>query len=234
MRLKLIACEVLYRELCAAVARSVNQVDLEFLPKGLHDKGGARMLARLQEALDQTEAGSYDAVLFGYALCGNGLVGLTARSLPVIVPRAHDCITLFFGSRERYLEYFESHAGVYFKTSGWIERGQDLESQLSLAFDALVERYGEENARYLYHELTKHYRKFTYIEMGVEPDNRFEEHTRQESAVRGWDFEKVPGDMSLLQGLVDGPWDEHRFLTVPPGSRVVATNDVNIFGVEEA
>ena len=42
MRLKLIACEVLYRELCAAVARSVNQVDLEFLPKGLHDKGVAR------------------------------------------------------------------------------------------------------------------------------------------------------------------------------------------------
>ena len=112
MRLKLIACEVLYRELCAAVARSVNQVDLEFLPKGLHDKGVARMLARLQEALDQTETGSYDAVLFGYALCGNGLVGLTARSLPVIVPRAHDCITLFFGSRERYLEYFENHPGV--------------------------------------------------------------------------------------------------------------------------
>ncbi len=34
MRLKLIACEILYRELCAAVARSVNQVDIEFLPKG--------------------------------------------------------------------------------------------------------------------------------------------------------------------------------------------------------
>ena len=42
-RLKLIACEVLYREMCDAVARSPHQVDVEFLPKGLHDLGGAAM-----------------------------------------------------------------------------------------------------------------------------------------------------------------------------------------------
>ena len=39
MQLKLIACEIFYREMCAAVARSPNQVDVEFLPKGLHDIG---------------------------------------------------------------------------------------------------------------------------------------------------------------------------------------------------
>ena len=62
------------------------------------------------------------------ALCSNGLVGLTARNIPVVVPRAHDCITLFLGSKERYLDYFQSHTGVYFKTSGWIERGEVLTS----------------------------------------------------------------------------------------------------------
>ena len=51
VRLKLIACEIFYRELCAAVARSVNQVDLEFLPKGLHDIGQEGMNRRLQEVL---------------------------------------------------------------------------------------------------------------------------------------------------------------------------------------
>ena len=39
MRLKLIACKIFYRELCAVVARSIHQVDIEFLPKGLHDIG---------------------------------------------------------------------------------------------------------------------------------------------------------------------------------------------------
>ena len=65
-------------------------------------------------------------MLFGYGLCGMGLVGLTARPKPVVIPRAHDCITLFLGSRERYLEYFNAHPGVYFKTTGWIERGRGL------------------------------------------------------------------------------------------------------------
>jgi hypothetical protein len=234
MRLKLIACEILYRELCAAVSRSVNQVDLEFLPKGLHDMGSAAMLARLQETLDRAEGAGYEAVLFGYALCGNGLVGLTARSLPLVIPRAHDCITLFLGGKERYSEYFDGHPGVYFKTTGWIERGQDIDSQLSYTLDKLVARHGEEAANFIYQELTKHYRQFTFIEMGVEPDDSFERETRREAASRGWVFEKVKGDMGLIQGLVDGPWDEDRFLTVPPGSRVFTTHDDGILGAGKA
>ena len=49
MKLKAICCDVLYREMCAAAARSVNCVDLEFLPKGLHDLGAEKMQARLQD-----------------------------------------------------------------------------------------------------------------------------------------------------------------------------------------
>ena len=126
MRLKLIACEIMYRELCAAVARSVNLVDVEFLPKGLHDIGQAGMSSRLAEVLAGVDETRYEAILLGYGLCSNGLVGLAARSIPLVVPRAHDCITLFLGSKERYLEYFQGHPGVYFKTSGWIERGVGL------------------------------------------------------------------------------------------------------------
>ncbi len=234
MRLKLIACEVLYREVCAAVARSVNQIDLEFLPKGLHDHGSSTMRAGLQEAVDRVDGASYDAVTLGYARCGNGLAGLVARSVPLVIPRAHDCITLFLGTRERYLDYFQSHPGVYFKTSGWIERGQSLDQQMSLSYEHLVERYGEENARYLHQELTKHYRQFTFIEMGIEPDNRFEEQARAEAASRGWEFEKIRGDMGLIQRLADGPWGEHEFLVVPAGSRVVVREDDAILGAEPA
>jgi len=66
---KLITCEIFYREMCAAVARAPHLVDIEFLPKGLHDIGSAKMSARLQEAVDTVDAERYQAVLLGYALC---------------------------------------------------------------------------------------------------------------------------------------------------------------------
>ena len=107
MRFKLISCEVLFREMCHACAHSPHQVDVEFLPKGLHDLGGKPMAAKIQEVVDRTPEGVYDAILLGYGLCGNGLDGLTARHTPLVLPRAHDCIALLMGSAERYQAYFE-------------------------------------------------------------------------------------------------------------------------------
>ncbi len=247
MRLKLISCEIFYREMCAAVARSPRQVDAEFVTKGLHDMGAAPMRERLQEAVDRVEPDRYEAVLMGYALCGNGLAGLTARALPLVVPRAHDCITLFLGSKERYQQYFVDNPGVYFKTTGWIERGDGLQqigqesiqrkTGIGYTYEELVAKYGEENAQYLYAELgdhTKNYRKFTFIEMGVEPDDRFEQDSRRQAAERGMEFEKVTGDLSMIQRLVDGVWDDKEFQVVEPGWRLVATHDEGIIGVEKA
>ncbi len=243
MRLKLIACEILYREVCACVARSPNTIDVEFMPKGLHDLGAAPMRDRLQNALDAVDPSQYEAVLFGYALCGTGLAGVVARSRPVVVPRGHDCITLFLGSRDRYAKYFEEHPGVYFKTTGWIERGSSLvplsreRTGIGQTYGELAAKYGEDNAKYLYEQLgsySRNYGQFTFIEMGVEPDGRFERATREEAEQRGWRFEKIAGDLSLLQRLVDGNWAGDDFLVVPPGWRVVAHHDERILGAERA
>ena len=101
MRLKLISCEVMYREICAAVAHSPHEIDIEFLPKGLHDLGGAAMLERVQQAVDAADPARYEVVLLGYGLCGNDIAGLVSRRLPIVIPRIHDCIGLLMGSRER-------------------------------------------------------------------------------------------------------------------------------------
>jgi len=247
LRIKLIACEILYRECCAAVARSPNRVDVQFLPKGLHDIGQQGMRTRLAEAVQAVDESQYDAIALGYGLCSHGIMGLHARRIPLVVARAHDCITLLLGSKERYQQYFETHPGVYYKSSGWIERGEGLVqlgpgSQAerlgsNLSYEKLVARYGEDNARYLAEQLgnlTRNYTGLTYIEMGIEPDGRFELQTRREAAQRGWKFEKLHGDMALIQALVDGPWDNDRFLVVTPGQRIVPSYDEQIVRAEPA
>ncbi len=241
MRLKLITCEALYREMCDAVARSPHQVDIEFLPKSLHDQGSAGMRRELQQRVDRVPVG-YDAVLLGYGLCGNGLHGLAARSIPLVAPRAHDCITLLLGSSERYLEYFDSHPGTYFRSTGWLERGESAtqlarpRSGTTYTLEELVAAYGEENGRYLFDEMTRYQRSYStlaYIETGLEPDTSFEQRARAEAAARGWTFEKLRGDLSLLYRLVSGAWDAREFLVVPPGARIAARHNRDIISIEE-
>ena len=241
MRLKLIACEVMFRDLCRFAATSPNQVDLEFLPKGLHDRGDKRMRERLQSAIDAVDPKQADAIGLAYGLCGNGVIGLRAGQIRLVIPKAHDCITLFLGSKERYSDYFHSHPGTYFLTSGWIERGQeegicqpsaDAFGQ-GFSWEELVEKYGEDNARYVLDQMLKHYRQVTYIRTGIEPDDRFERFAQEQANQRDWEFELVLGDTALLQNLVDGLWNEREFLTVLPGQQVGASFDDEILVAQQ-
>ena len=120
MLLKIIACEISFREICMAAARSVNLIDFDFLAQGYHDNPDIGR-ALIQEKIDSVENGKYDAILLGYALCSNMLVGLTINHTPLVIPRAHDCLTFFFGSKERYMTHYTSRPGTYYYTSGWLE-----------------------------------------------------------------------------------------------------------------
>jgi hypothetical protein len=235
VRRKLIGCEVLCRELCHGLVRSPFVVDAEFLPKALHDAGGPAMRARLQELIDACDPAVYDAVLLGYALCGNGTAGLHARSIPLVIPRAHDCIALLIGSLSRYNDYFQSHPGAYYRSVGWLERGEDLRPFTPGAahtLQALIEKYGEDNGRYLFNELTSyqtHYTQLTYIRTGLEPDDRFERQAQAEAARRGWSYERIEGSTGIFERLLAGEWTDAEFLVVPPGKRVEARWDGSIF-----
>ena len=179
LRIKVISCDVFRREIYALAAHSPHTIDVDFLTKCLHDIGSGPMRDRLQEAVDQTPEG-YDAILLAYGLCNNGLVGVTARSAPLVLPRSHDCIGIFMGSRHKYSDYFYANPGVYFQTTGWIERGEaggDLiqisishQNGMDMQYNDLVAKYGEDNAQYLYETLchhTRNYRQLAFIEMDL-------------------------------------------------------------------
>jgi hypothetical protein len=249
-RRKFIGCEIIYREACWLTATSPNLVDVEFLRKGLHDLETPDMVARVQAAVDGVDPyADYEAILLGYARCNDGLVGVTARDIPLVIPRGHDCITFFFGSRSDYREYFDAHPGTYYLTSGWSERNleegsdyakpaygkQGVMGKLGLteSYEEMVEKYGKENAEFLSSTLgdwRKNYSKYLYLTMGVCDEKALIDSAREEAARLGWQFELREGSMRLLSRLFNGPWDSD-FLIVPPGKKIVARNDEMVLDV---
>ena len=124
MKLIILSCEIMYREISYCVAKSKNIVDVKFLQKGLHDIGQEEMSKTLQAEINQVPKDKYEAILLGYALCSNGIKGLTTEENTLVVPRAHDCITLLLGSKEKYSNYMAQHPGTFFRSTGWLERNQ--------------------------------------------------------------------------------------------------------------
>ena len=227
MRLKCIGCEVLARGLYFCAARTPHIVDLELVEKGLHDRP-ADLRARLQELIDSTQTEKYDAVALAYGLCGKATVGLVAPGVPLVVPRAHDCITLFLGSRERYREQFENHPGTFWYAQDYIERDDGSGSELALGagggdlkalHQEYIEKYGADNADYLMEVMgawQQHYERAVFIDMGTGDAAAVEQKASSEANRRGWTYERLSGDLVLLDRLLRGDWEED-FLVLEPG-----------------
>jgi hypothetical protein len=241
MRLLCLSCEVLARPLYLCAARSPHIVDIELYAKGLHNEP-ADLRSRLQSRVDTVAAGAYDAIVMGYGLCGQATAGLTAVNVPIAIPRAHDCITLFLGSRERYQYQFEHFSGTYWYAQDYIERSDGASAVLSLGagsttgldktYEEYVAKYGKDNADYLMEVLggwQKHYKRAAYIDMGVADGSAVEARARKEAGRRGWVFDRLTGDLVLIKRLVNGDWADD-FLVLQPGERVTMTYDADVIG----
>jgi hypothetical protein len=248
MFLKVIACEVAVREFCFTAAKSTNIVELEFVTQGYHDTP-AKGREELQRRIDAVPANKYDAVVLGYGLCSNIVTGLVTQHTRLVIPRAHDCITFFLGSKERYQELFDKNPGTYYYTSGWIEcvrrrcsAGQlgvgmmfPAQGGVSPAYEQWVQKYGEEKARYLLEvmgEWTASYSRGALIDYDFTKPLKLREQVQKLCAERGWDFAEFEGDLGLFQRLVDGDWREAEVVIVNPGEKVVTAFDGRILASE--
>jgi len=243
MRYKCLTCEALTRPVYLSAALSPHSIDIELVRIGLHDRP-KDLRSQLQAMIDAVPAEKYDAVLLAYGLCGQATAGLAARQTPLVMPRAHDCITLFLGSRERYRQQFEGNAGTYWYSQDYIERrdsasltlsmGSGLTDNIQAEYDKYVEKYGKDNADYLMEVMggwSSHYNRAAFIDLGIGDASPVEDLARAEAQRRGWTFEHLTGDIGLIRRLVMGEWDED-FLVVPPGQKIVMTGTDGVVGFE--
>ena len=247
LRLHLIACPVFQRELEVLSAQAVTTVTAQHLEMGLHEGTGQDLRIALQAAIDKVSPDQCDVIAVAYGLCNRGVVGLEARKVPVVIPRAHDCISMLLGDSKKYLEQLDIQPGTYFQSAGWLEHspGNGNVRQQTMTFgpaasvtrEELAQKYGEENADYLLEQFTnftKHYERLAFIATPVPEAARWETAAQDMARKRGWTFEKLPGDLGWLRRLVNGKWDEREFLKLNPGERVVRRSDALLIGAEPA
>jgi len=242
MRIECIACESLARPVYASACCSRHSVDVELVPRRFHEP--AEIRSRLQSLIDSKENLGCDAITLAYGLCGQTTAGLKARSIPLVIPRCHDCITLYLGSHSRYEDEMAKEPGTYWYAQDFLERNAGQSAALAMGhpndteaqdvYQDYLKKYGKAKAERLMKGMGdwfSHYRRAVYLDIYPGGGSAAEEQARQEATRRSWSFECIRADLTLICRLLDGEWDED-FLVVPPGKRIAMTYEASIFKAE--
>lgn len=236
MKYKLICCEVFMRIACMEIATTSNIIDPEFTRLGAHENPDS-LRDTIQGKIDcLREEDGYDAVLLCYGLCGNAALGLKAGSVPLVIPRAHDCCTIFLGSKEKFIENFNDRLSASWSSAGYAERStsylRETDTGILLGLDKsyqdLVEQYGEDNARYIWDTLHPENNReddLIYIRIPGLENLGYLEKLRNKASQEGKNVQVLEGDTRLIKKLINGQWDEEEFLLVPPGRSIAAVYD---------
>lgn len=238
MLFKLIACNVFLREASLAIADSPHRVDPEFLELGEHMRPD-QLRQSLQDricACDES-AKPYDAIVLLYGLCGNSTVGLQAGGRRLVMPRAHDCCTILLGSTQRFQEHFGDNPSRPFSSIGYLERGEyfvrtdqgDGQIHYGDRYAALVEQYGEDNARYIWESMhcsgAEDGEEVTFIEIAETAALGAKRQFEEKAAEEGKTCRYVDGSLQMIRNLIHGNWDSSEFLIAEPGEQIAGVYD---------
>lgn len=233
MKYKVIACNVFKHEIEYFVKHAEHKLDIEFLELGEHAHPDS-LRTKLQQKIDS--AREYDAVLLCYGLCGRATDGLTAKHCPLVIPRSHDCCGILLGSRKRFEEFFRPMPSTPFSSIGFIEYGnyyfQDGETLYGDAFAALVEQYGEDDAKYVWDamhpKLNGVLQPIYFISAPEIPCCEAREKCRGQAGKEGREFRELEGNLRLVKMLLSGDWPSDEFLTLQPGDTICQTGDWDV------
>jgi hypothetical protein len=203
-----IACNIMKEELTHA---QTDGVSIVYLEQSMH-RTPQKMKGAIQEEIEKTEKWDGDQIVLAYGLCSNGIVGIRANRHPLLIPKVHDCITLFLGSNDRYMEEHHREPGTYYLTKGWIE---EKKSPLGI-FEEYCQRHGRETAEWVIREELKNYTRIALVESELGVEERHRQHARENARFLRLKCEEIQGSLDFFRKIIRGPWDKD-FVVLKPG-----------------
>jgi hypothetical protein len=206
-----IACNITKEELLHVQSDGASFV---FLEQSLH-RTPQKMKGAIQEEIDKAENWDGDQIVLSYGLCSNGILGIRANRHSLLIPKVHDCITLFLGSNDRYMEEHHKEPGTYYLTKGWIE---EKKSPLGI-FEEYCQRYGKETAEWVIKEELKNYTRIALIDTGLRLQETHRKHALENARFLNLRFEEIKSSLEFFEKMVHGMWEKD-FILLKPGEEV--------------
>lgn len=237
-RMALLACSVFEKEIALLTQGSTHIAEIRYFEMGLHDRPDIlrEELRKNIETLDARD--DIEAVALAYGLCGRGTAGLPASRRKLVIPRAHDCMTIFMGSKEGYAEHQRRCPGCFYYTPGWNrERRVPGPERLAAMRTELGAKFEQDDVEFLIEAEREQWAMHdtaTYIELGTDDARREADYARKCAEWLGWKFEHIQGDPALLRALLWGEWDAGCFQIIEPGERLGHVPNENIVCAERA
>ncbi|NBC82359.1 MAG: DUF1638 domain-containing protein [Bacteroidetes bacterium] len=212
----IIACGSIKPEINRLNADIGNKTEVIFFDQGLH-RIPHKMPDILQETIDEiADRAEVETIVLGYGLCSNGVVGLKAPRQGLIIPRAHDCIAFFLGSRQAYHRNFKEFPGTYYLSKSWIDNQKD---PIGLMKNEYTERVGPEDAEWAMKEEIKHYSQIAFINTIPEEANKYRKVAQMNADYFQKKYKEYKGEPTYILKILNGPYDDD-FVHIPPGELV--------------
>ena len=208
MKTAVLACNTLRDELLLATSRVKSVHDTYWVESNQHNFPD-KLKSTLQKHLDELDG--YDQILLAFGFCGGSVGGLKTGSFSLVIPRIDDCISLLLGSIAERERLSEGENSIYL-TQGWL----DHESNIWTEYQYTLDKYGEEKAQYVIDAMYGHYQRLALIDTGAYEVAALFDRADQIADRFGLARKVIPGTVDYLEQLLTGPYDEQRFIVVPP------------------
>lgn len=211
--IKVIACKIYEYYI---LQLEYNFTNYEFIYLDIQQHNYPHTLAKqIQKEIDKGK--NYEKIIILYGLCGNALLEIKARNIPVYIIKVHDCLSVLLGSKRRFNQLFKERLSVSWSCYSLKENNYDFYNDQQ--YSKWCQQYDQETANYLKNILMKE--NNIYLTYNYKDDQEFIENK-----------ELIEIDLKFLKDIL--LFKSTEVVRLYKNTRIVSSEEINeVFKIKE-